>query len=77
MNRLFVPAFDNAENGNKNVARDSHKNHFLPRVDVTNFNVLIDGRNFYDQPINDQVKKYDEFTKIQQEKEMITQLVAY
>ena len=21
--------------------------------DITNYNVLIDGRNFYDQPIND------------------------
>ena len=26
--------------------------------------MLIDGRNFYDQPINDQVKKYDEIRKI-------------
>ena len=37
---------------------------FLPRVDITNYNVLIDGRNFYDQPINDQIKKYDEIRKI-------------
>ena len=28
------------------------------------YNVLIDGRNFYDQPINDQIKKYDEIRKI-------------
>ena len=26
--------------------------------------MLIDGRNFYDQPINDSVRKYDEITKI-------------
>ena len=26
--------------------------------------MLIDGRNFYDQPINDQIKKYDEIRKI-------------
>ena len=25
---------------------------------------LIHGRNFYDQPINDQIKKYDEIKKI-------------
>ena len=24
----------------------------------------IDGRKFYDQPINDQIKKYDEIRKI-------------
>ena len=57
VNRLFVLAFDNTENGDKKVERDSHRKYFLPRVDITNYNVLIDGRNFYDQPINDQSKK--------------------
>ena len=65
VNRLFVLAFDNTNNGNNKVERDSHRKYFLPRVNITNYNVLIDGRNFYDQPINDQIK------------EMITQLVAY
>ena len=37
---------------------------FLPRVNVTNYNLLIDGRNFYDQPINDIIKQYDEMKKI-------------
>ena len=64
MNRLFVLDFDNTENGNKKFERDSHRKYFLPRVDITNHNVLADGRNFYDQPINDQIKKYDEIRKI-------------
>ena len=64
VNRLFVLAFDNTENDNKKVERDSHRKYFLPRVDITNYNALIDGRNFYDQPINDQIKKYDEIRKI-------------
>ena len=64
MNRLFVLAFDNTENGNNKVERDSLRKYFLPRVEITNYNVLIDGRNFYDQPINDQIKKYDEIRKI-------------
>ena len=45
-------------------SKDSHRKYFLPRVDITNYNVLIDGRNFYDQPISDQIKKYDEIRKI-------------
>ena len=40
------------------------KKYFLPRVNITKYNVLIDGRNFYDQPISDQIRKYDEVRKI-------------
>ena len=29
-----------------------------------NHNIEIDGRNFYDQPINDSIKQYDEIRKI-------------
>ena len=61
---MFVLAFDNTNNGDNKVERESHRKYFLPRVDITNYNVLIDGRNFYDQPINDQIKKYDEIRKI-------------
>ena len=64
MNRLFVLAFDNTENGNKKIERDSHRKYFLLRLDITNYNVLIDGRNFYDQLINDQIKKYNKIRKI-------------
>ena len=53
VNRLFVLAFDNTDNGDNKVERNSHRKYFLPRVDITNYNVLIDGRNFHNQPIND------------------------
>ena len=47
----------------KKVERNSHTKYFLPRVNTTNYNVLIDGRNFYDQSINDQIKQYNEIRK--------------
>ena len=59
VNRLFVLAFDNINNGDNKVERDSRRTYFLPRVNITSYNVLIDGRNFYDQPISDQIEKYD------------------
>ena len=62
--RLFVLVFDTAENGAKKVERNSHTIYFLPRVNITNYNVLIDGRNFYHQPVNDIIKQYDEIRKI-------------
>ena len=60
----FVLAFDNANNGNNKFERDSHRKYFLPRVNITNYNELIDGRNFYDQSINYEIKKYDEVRKV-------------
>ena len=64
VSKLHVFAYDNTNNGNSKAERDSHRKYFLPRVNITNYNVLIDGRNFYDQPISDQSKKYDETRKI-------------
>ena len=31
---------------------------------VNNYNILIDGRNFYDQPTDDLVKQYYEVRKV-------------
>ena len=61
--RLFVLAYDNTA-GNNQVSVDSYKKYFLPRVKIENYNIEIDGRNFYDQPINDSIKQYDEVRKI-------------
>ena len=61
--RLFVLAYDNTA-GNNQVSVDSFKKYFLPRVTIENYNIKIDGRNFYDQPINDTIKQYKEITKI-------------
>ena len=36
----------------------------LPRGEITNYNVLIDERTFYDQLINDLRKQYDEMRKV-------------
>ena len=33
------------------------KKYFLPRGEIKNCNVLIDGKNFYDQPIKDLIRK--------------------
>ena len=61
--RLFV-VFDNTGIGSKNVERNSHTKYFLASVKITNYNVLIDGTNFYDQPINDTIKQYNKIRKI-------------
>ena len=49
---------------NDAVFRDNHRKYFLPRVSINKYNVLIDGRNFYDELINDLIKQYDKVRKI-------------
>ena len=61
--RLFVLSYNNKE-GDDKVSVDSFKKHFLRRVKIENYNIKIDGKNFYDQPINDSIKQYDEIRKI-------------
>ena len=61
--KLFVFAFDNTDGNTNRVERDNHRKYLLPRVNITNYNVLINSKIFYGQPINDQIKKYDEITK--------------
>ena len=53
--RLFVLVYDNTA-GDDQVSIDFFKRYFLPRVKIENYNIEIDGRNFYDQSINDLIK---------------------
>ena len=59
--KLFVLAYGRENN---NATENSHRKYFLPRKTINNYNIEIDGRNFYDQPINDLIKQYDEVRKI-------------
>ena len=63
--RLFVLAYVVAAGAaNDEAGIKDNKKYFLPRGEIKNYNVLIDGRNFYDQPIKDLIKQYDEVRKV-------------
>ena len=76
VNRLFVLTFDDTladeaadapaprHLATNQVLRNGYRKYFVPREDITSYNVLIGGSNFYDQPINDSIRKYDEIKKI-------------
>ena len=53
-----------AASANHEACFKDNRKHFLPKEKINNYNVLIDGRNFYDQPINDLIKQYDEARKV-------------
>ena len=61
VNRLFVLAYGRE---NDDATENSHRKYFLLRMKIKKYNIEIDGRNFYDQSINDSIKQYDEIRKI-------------
>ena len=44
--------------------RNGQGKYYLPRIDLEKYNVIIDGRNFYDNPIESNIKKYRELKNI-------------
>ena len=61
--RLFVLSYDNTASNNQ-VSVDYFKKNFLPRIKIKKYNIEIDRRNFYDQPIINSIKQYEEVRKI-------------
>ena len=38
--------------------------YYLPKVEIKDYNVIIDGKNLFDQPINSMIKTYENIRKI-------------
>ena len=56
--------FAAADNAANDANRDSYRRFYLPRTSIINYNVVIDGRNFYDQPISSDERQHDELRKV-------------
>ena len=64
VNRLFVMAYNKLNDDNDNqFNRDSKRVYYLPRNGLNKY-VIIDGRNFYDNPIESDIEKYRELKKV-------------
>ena len=61
VNRLFVMAYNRANN---QPTRNGQQKYYLPRIDLNKYNVIIDGRNFYDNSIESDIEKYRELKKV-------------
>ena len=53
VNRLFLLSFENKD------VRRSHSNYYLQNVEVKDYNVMIVGKNCFDQSINNVFKTYE------------------
>ena len=58
INRLFVLAFENDNH------RTSDELYYLPTVEIKDYNIVINGENFFDQPIKNNKITYDNIRKI-------------
>ena len=61
VNTLFIMAYSRAAN-QPNI--NDRQKYYLPRIDLKKYNVIIDGRNFYDNPIVSDIEKYRELKKV-------------
>ena len=61
VNRLFVMTFNRVDG---QPTRNGQQKYYLPRIDLEKYNVIIDGRNFYDNPIESDIEKYRELKKV-------------
>ena len=62
VNRLFVMAYSRADNNQP--TKNGQQKYYLPRISLNRYNVIIDGRNFHDNPVESDIEKYRELKKV-------------
>ena len=61
VNRLLVLVYLITANDGKTY---SAKKYYLSKCVIKNYNVIINGKNFNDQPIDSDLKRYEEMRKL-------------
>ena len=58
---MLVLLYSNQDDYSK---RFKTRRYYSPKVIIKNHNVIINGKNFYDQPINSDIKRYEQVRKL-------------
>ena len=61
VNRLLVMAYNRVDG---QPTRNGQRKYYLPRIDLNKYNIIIDGRNFYNNSIESDTEKYRESKKV-------------
>ena len=61
VNRLFVLSFARTNAGDN---RDSFSHYYVPNVEIEDFNVLIDGKGFFDLPVKNEEETYEKIIEM-------------
>ena len=70
INRLFVSSFENDDDNADN--RTSFLQYYLPKVQVKDFNVIIDKTPFFDLPVKNEEEAYEKIIEISKNNEYNT-----
>ena len=57
VNRFFALVFED------DAQRIRRKRYYIPNLEIKDYNVMIDVKNFFDQPINNMIKTYQNIRK--------------
>ena len=66
VNRLFVLLFENEED------RTSFSKYYVPKDEIKDFNVLIDGKSFFDVPVENKEEAYEKTMSISKKDDYTT-----
>ena len=66
VNRLFLLSFENEND------RVSFSKYYLLKIEIKDFNVLIDGKPFFESPVKNKEKVYETIIEISKNNDYIT-----
>ena len=66
VNRLFVLSFENEED------RTSFSNYYVPKVEIRDYNVIIDGKPFFEIPVKNKEESYEKIIEISKNSDYTT-----
>ena len=64
ISKLFAAAYETDDIERNANTEESRRRYYLPRAEIKDYNMLIDGRKFYDQNVNSSIVRYNELLKM-------------
>ena len=73
VNKLFVLSFERIEENNvKKDRRDSFSHYYVSNVEIKDFNVIIDGKSFFDLPVKNKEEAYEKIMSMSRNSDYTT-----
>ena len=69
VNRLFILSFPRNNNAD---SRYTYSNYYVPKVEINDFNVSIDGKSFFDSPVKNEEEIYEKVIEMSYNKDYTT-----